>query len=239
MLGLRPPYRKPVREEAEKPFWISFSDMMTALMVLFLVVMTVTLLAVTHTVNEEKDVKKQRDAEIGELMAKMRDASKEFPGITLTGHSINFGDQARFDTDSNVLTGEQARHLRTFIPAVLTVARDPLGRKWLKRVTVEGYADRRGTYLHNLNLSMERSERVLCALLSRPEPDERPLSREDRMLIQQLFLVGGSSFNSLKKTLEESRRIELRLEFLEAGENRPEPPPLQADADQFCPLDRS
>jgi hypothetical protein len=42
MLGMMHRHRRPVRDEAEKPFWISFSDMMTALMVLFLVVMTVT-----------------------------------------------------------------------------------------------------------------------------------------------------------------------------------------------------
>ena len=35
------------REDAEKPFWISFADLMTALMVLFLVAMAVALLAVT------------------------------------------------------------------------------------------------------------------------------------------------------------------------------------------------
>jgi hypothetical protein len=37
--------RRGGRDEAEKPFWISFADLMTALMVLFLVVMGVALLA--------------------------------------------------------------------------------------------------------------------------------------------------------------------------------------------------
>jgi hypothetical protein len=157
----------------------------------------------------------------------------------LRGQTIDFGDQARFDTDSNRLTREQMRYLRAFTPEILRIARDPAGRKWLKRVIVEGYADQRGTYLHNLNLSMERSERVLCALLAKPDPGEKPLGKEDRMLIQELYLVGGSSFNSLKKTLEESRRIELKLEFLEVGEPRPESHPVFMDDDQYCPLDRS
>jgi hypothetical protein len=166
-------------------------------------------------------------------MAKIRDASRDFPGITLRGNTIDFGDQARFDTDSSRLTREQAQHLRAFVPSVLKIARDPLGKKWLKRVVVEGYADQRGTYLHNLDLSMQRSERVLCALLAMPEPQEKSLNAEDRELIQQLFLVGGASFNSLKKTLEESRRIELKLEFLEMGETRPITPPMQLAADQY------
>lgn len=240
MLGLKlPPRRKP-REEAEKPFWISFSDMMTALMVLFLVVMTVALLAVTHTVTESERKKNEREEEIARLMMRIREMTKDFPGITLKGQTIDFGDQARFDTDSHTLTPRQERRLRAFVPGILRIARDPLSKKWLKRVVVEGYADQRGTYLHNLNLSILRSERVLCALLAKPELDESPLAEDDRRLIKQLFLVGGASFNSLQKTLEESRRIELKLEFLELGEGRSESPAVPADDDRDCPcpLDR-
>jgi len=220
MLGIRTPIRKPVPDEAEKPFWISFSDMMTALMVLFLVVMTVALLAVTHTISETERLKAARDSEINTLMARIRDASSTFPGIRLSGSTIDFGDQARFDTDRGSLKPEQARHLRAFVPHILNIARDPLGRKWIKRVVVEGYADRRGTYLHNLDLSIQRSENVLFALLAEPEPGEKPLSPQDRLLVQQLFLVGGASYTSLKPTLEESRRIEMKLEFLQVGETR-------------------
>jgi hypothetical protein len=171
-------------------------------------------------------------------MEKVRDASRDFPGITFRGNTIDFGDQARFDTDSASLTQEQARHLRAFVPRILMVARDPLGRKWLKRVIVEGYADQRGTYLHNLDLSMQRSERVLFALLDEPSPGEKQLGPEDRLLIEQLFLVGGASFNSLKKTLEESRRIELKLEFLETGETRPGSPSMQLAQGRTCPEDQ-
>jgi hypothetical protein len=227
MLGIRRTNRRLDRDEAEKPFWISFSDMMTALMVLFLVVMTVTLLAVTHTVSETERMKTDREFDISMLMAQLKAYSRDFNGIHFRGNTIDFGDQARFDTDSDRLSSVQARHLRAFVPYILKIARDPLGKKWLKRVTVEGYADQRGTYLHNLDLSMNRSERVLFSLLDRPEPGEVALTPEDRLLIQQLFLVGGASFNSLKNTLEESRRIELKLEFIEVGEAHPGPYPMQ------------
>lgn len=52
MLGIRLPIRNKSRDEGEKPFWISFSDLMSALMVLFLVAMTVALLAVTHEISQ-------------------------------------------------------------------------------------------------------------------------------------------------------------------------------------------
>ena len=46
--------RRRVREEGEKPFWISYSDLMTALMVLFLVVMSVSMLVITRELLEQQ-----------------------------------------------------------------------------------------------------------------------------------------------------------------------------------------
>ena len=237
MFGLKLPTRKTGREEGEKPFWISYSDMMTALMVLFLVVMTVALLAVTNEASETEKQKTQREEEIAKLLAKIKESTKDFPGIVIHGNTIDFGEQVRFGTDSHQLTDEQERMLRKFIPMVLKAARDPLGQKWVRRVVVEGFADKRGTYLHNLNLSLQRSQRVLCTLLAKSAPEEVPLTEEDRLLIREIFLVGGSSFNSLKDSLEESRRIEVKLEFLDIGEKRPKSPDVPMDEVQPCPLD--
>lgn len=126
---------------------------------------------------------------------------------------IDFGDRARFETSSFTLRPDQERLLRTFVPEVLAVARDRGGQRWLKRIVVEGFTDRRGSYLYNLNLSLERSQRVLCALMAPAAADERPMQRAELEEIRRLFLVGGYSSNSAKESLDASRRIELRLEF--------------------------
>jgi hypothetical protein len=57
--------------------------------------------------------------------------------------------------------------------------------------------------------------------------------------VRDLFFVGGASFNSLRGSAEESRRIELRLEFLDPDEARPAYPPPPLDDDARCPLDRA
>lgn len=223
MIGGRIVLKRGSEDEAEKPFWISFADLMTALMVLFLVVMSVALLAVTKTVTEAERAKTVRESDIDQLIDKVNDITVDFPGITVDQERkvIDFGERARFDTGSYRLSPEQARLLRAFVPQVLSIANDKLGKKWLKRVVVEGFADSRGTYLYNLNLSLQRSQMVLCALLAPPLPGEEPLSPEIREQIRELFIVGGYSFNSSKSSLEASRRIEMRLEFLGIGENRP------------------
>jgi len=237
MFGLSRP-AKPRRDEAEKPFWISFSDLMSGLMVLFLVAMTVALLAITRQVTEGEQDKARRDKDIHALLQRVqREVVRDFPGVTVHGQTIDFGDQARFDTDSHRLSPDEARVLRRFVPRVLALARDPLGEKWLKRVVVEGFADTRGSYLHNLNLSLQRSERVLCVLLADGSSVPDPLSAPDRQMVRDIFLVGGSSYNEQRSSPEASRRIELKLEFLDVGEKRPSGPVMPLDGDTRCPMD--
>lgn len=223
MFGTRIVVGKRAREEAEKPFWISFADLMTALMVLFLLVMSVALLAVTKNVTDAERRTAEREQQVGEVLDRIGKAAAQYPGIAVDNvrNVIDFGDRARFETGSSQLSKEQANALRIFVPEVLAVARDDLGRKWLKRIVVEGFADARGDYLLNLDLSLKRSQRVLCALLAPTAANERALTAQEREQVRDLFLVGGYSFNSAKKSFEESRRIELRLEFLRVGEERP------------------
>jgi outer membrane protein OmpA-like peptidoglycan-associated protein len=215
MLSARAAVRRNAKDEAEKPFWISFADLMTALMVMFLLVMSVALLAVTKTVTEAEQREAQWKKEVDELIDRVAKASSRYPGVSVDRERrvIDFGDKARFDTGSHQLLAEQQRLLRAFVPEVLAIARDELGQRWLKRIVAEGFADQRGTYLFNLNLSLQRSQRVLCALLAPPFADERAMTAREREQIRELFLVGGYSFNSAKASFAESRRIELRLEF--------------------------
>ncbi|TLS18059.1 MAG: flagellar motor protein MotB [Betaproteobacteria bacterium] len=237
MIGLLPGKRRARREEGEKPFWISFSDLMSGLMVLFLVAMTVALLAVTHEISESEREKTRREEDIREVLQRVRDMTRDFPGVTLRGQSVDFGERARFDTNSHKLSTEQARLLRQLVPKILALARDPMAGKWLKQIVVEGFADARGSYLYNLNLSLQRSERVLCALLASPAGSADALSETDQQTVRELFLVGGSSFNFQKASAEESRRIELRLEFRDLGERAPALRPRLQEGDSRCPLD--
>src|SRR5689334_15787821 len=59
MVGANIVLKRGNRDEAEKPFWISFADLMTALMVLFLVVMGVALLAVTRSEEHTSELQSQ------------------------------------------------------------------------------------------------------------------------------------------------------------------------------------
>lgn len=176
---------------------------------------------------------------------------------------INFGTRAQFASGKHDLTLDQANALRRLVPELLSSVRSEVGqgRNWLKRVVAEGFTDDTGSYLFNLNLSLQRSQRVLCVLLAKewqiyPAVTPRPLAQsqfgfvqpasqppppvqygelatislDDEQLIRSLFLVGGYSSNSQKASREESRRIELRIEFFQVDEVREPYAPVQGDA---------
>jgi outer membrane protein OmpA-like peptidoglycan-associated protein len=224
------------KDVAEQPFWISFSDLMTALMALFLVAMSVALLSITDEISQTEDEKAQRLEEIDQFLSELQKMTTGMSGVIARGRVVDFGERARFATNSHQLSAEQAQALREIAPSLLGLARNPLGKKWLKRIVVEGFADARGSYLYNLNLSLQRAERLLCVLLAAP-PAPSALGAEDRLFARDLFLVSGSSYNALRESPDESRRIELRLEFLELGEARPPSHALPLEEERRCPLD--
>lgn len=264
MIGIRSTKRKKVKEEAEKPFWISFSDLMTALMVLFLLAMAVAFTQVARQMMAIKEakitIKKEQDEikDLKKLQTKKEDEIKreksinaclsdvniitsepEFRGITLHDKLIDFGTLVTFDENKHDFMKEnktQQEHLiRTFVPRVLEIARSVKCKDWLKRVVVEGFASQTGEYLYNLNLSYLRSQRVLCVLLNSKAIDA--ISEKDREYIQRLFLVGGSSFNTTANTESQMRRVELKLEFREIGSATEKPVSNPLDPGLTCPND--
>jgi flagellar motor protein MotB len=239
MLGIKSPKRRGGREDGEKPFWISFSDLMTALMVLFLVAMAVALMAVTQGLQQIKKESEERDKTIESCVADVGALTKlaEFNGVAVRGHSIDFGTLVQFQDREHKFEKPGDEHfVRKFVPRVLDVARSASCEKWLKRVVVEGFASKTGDYLFNLNLSYQRSQRVLCALLNTQQPDA--LSAADRGLIQTLFLAGGSSFNTASSSAAQMRRVEIKLEFRDLSSIKESPPDIPLDPGLRCPNDR-
>jgi outer membrane protein OmpA-like peptidoglycan-associated protein len=214
MLNLKVPAGRKNRDEGEKPFWISFSDLMSALMVLFLVVMSVALLAVTNKVSGIEREEAERAAEIAALLEEVKKVATQFEGVKVLGTTIDLGRRALFEKEGqHTLSPAQRALIRDFTPQLLDKLRNTdAAKKWFKRAVVEGYASRSGTYMLNLNLSLLRSERVLCELLLN-DSSGQTLSADDRRLVAQRFFVGGASFNSLRASADESRRIEFKLEF--------------------------
>ena len=208
--------------EGESPFWISFSDLMSALMMLFLVVMAVTLIAVTKNITAEEQRKIQRDSDIKELMSRINEKSRIFQDVRVdeTTYRINLGEKVRFDSGRADIRPDDARFLREYVPVLLDAQNSEIGHRWIRRIVVEGFTDQDGTYLYNLGLSLDRSKRVVCVLFAPMVAGETALVDTQKRQIRDLFLVGGYSFNSMKNSKEESRRVELKVDFWALDEEK-------------------
>lgn len=224
------------RQEGESPFWISFSDLMSALMVLFLLVMAVTLTSVTKDVTSAEHRKIQREKDIKELMSTIREESRAFPEVKVNESTfrIDLGDVVRFDSGRSDIQQSGARFLRRYVPVLLKAQASDLGRRWIRRIVVEGFTDRDGTYLYNLGLSLDRSRGVVCVMYAPPFADEAPLSEAQKRQIRDLFLVGGYSFNSTKVSKEASRRVELKVDFWAMDEEKEASPSIDAKGFGQC-----
>ena len=222
MIGLKLPARKRARDEAEKPFWISFADLMTALMVLFLVAVTVALFAVTPKPTPPDTVAKHED-KIRACMVDFKKATaiRSEATVDVENRSVSFGEKARFGIRSYDLSADSASRLREFAPEILKLADSTCGQELFRRVVVEGYTSKDGTYLYNLDLSLKRAHSVVCALLDEAkQPREMGLDNNQKRRIRNLFMVGGYSSNALKGTDEDSRRVEFKLEFWALDEKK-------------------
>lgn len=65
-------------DEAEKPFWISYADLMTAMMVLFLVVMVASLSSVTQRIQKAEQGEKKH---VGRILRDCASALNSMPVI--------------------------------------------------------------------------------------------------------------------------------------------------------------
>ena len=214
--------KRGAKHEGESPFWISFSDLMSALMVLFLVVMAVTLVSVTQSIDAATRATIERSAAINRVMAMIaQDPKSAGVGVDQQNFRIDLGKEVRFDSGSFTISTTAGQFLRSYIPVLLRAKDTPEGQRWMRSVVVEGFTDEDGTYLYNLQLSLDRSRSVVCSLFQSNGAGDA-LTSEQLRKIQELFLVGGYSFNSIKRDKAESRRVEFKIDFWGLDERVPE-----------------
>lgn len=219
------PNKKSLKDEGEKPFWISYADLMTACMTLFLVVMAVTIIMLKKRYASEAEEAAKREESISVCAKELQKKANElFSGKAEIEYSrgdsirIDLGTIVKFENNKYAISPEASKFLRQYIPSVLETVKNDNCKMYFRRVIVEGYTSKTGDYMTNLDLSLKRSKEVICELAKNDVDGKGGLSSQDKNQVKRLFLVGGFSFNSQKKNDDESRRAELKLEFWQLGD---------------------
>jgi len=153
-------------------YWIVLADLMTILMVIFLFI------AVTN-IKKVNDAKKKRDQIISdyneskvslikELNAEFKEDFKKTKWnavLDSTDLSIKFIDERiLFDNDKSDLKPEFKDILADFFPRYLKIIMKPKYTNKIAEVRVEGHTSPIGEYIHNLELSQDRTRNVIAYL---------------------------------------------------------------------------
>ena len=135
------------------PFWISFADLMTACMTLFLVVMAVTILSLQKKYDSQITEEKERKDSIEYCAEELKTvAETKFPNAKI---QYNKGDSIRIDLGSVVnfesgkyeISSKGRYFLRGYIPTVLSAVKSKQCHAYFRRVVVEGYTDIDGSIM--------------------------------------------------------------------------------------------
>ena len=216
----------------ENNAWLSLSDMMTVLMVLFLVIAIITAISATSRLNEVTGRVKNLIDQEEKLCETIEDNLYETFLFSSSDLSVKCNPiRVIFTNPDYVFQSGRAElspnfksALKKFFPVYLETV-----RKWdlaeaIDEIRIEGHTDSDGSYIDNMRLSQNRSRNVLAFAINLPEVR----NSEDYSWIQSLLTANGLSysrrldkdgntitFNSnqsnLREDKEKSRRVEIKL----------------------------
>ena len=207
----------------QEEHWVSVSDLMAGLMMVFL------LIAIVFMVNAERERNKVRDvAVLYDLLRTQlyQDLLVEFaPNLEEWGAEINpdlsirFGrPELIFDKGENKLKAGFEDILQDFFPRYLGIIASPKYRDDIAEVRIEGHTSsgwlgqaEDAAYSLNMGLSQERTRSTLDYLLLLPEVQQEKIWLKAHMTANGLSSSKPIQGVDGEEDRERSRRVEFRL----------------------------
>lgn len=209
-------------EGEKESFWVSYTDLMSALLVIFALVLMITIYN-TQSAYEEKEAaineKNQMIEEvigvkseiIQELIKAFKDSDLALEVDPQTG-AIRFSGGVFFNSNSSQVSVNGRTYLEQFIPQYINILLSDRFRNEISQIIVEGHTDTAGGYLYNLKLSQDRALSVVEQVFQPNFPD---FKYKDEL--KSVITANGRSFSIpiLKKDgaidANKSRRVEFKF----------------------------
>lgn len=179
-------------EEEGNHYWMSYSDLMSALLLIFALLLMINMFS-NQTEIEAKDqmieeVLGVKTRLIEELNKAFNDSNLEMEIDPKTG-AIRFSSGVFFEFNSSKLSKEGKKSLQSFVPEYIKVLLSDEFHDHISQIIIEGHTDQDGSYLYNLELSQDRSFSVVEEILS----DDFP-SYTDTEELRALITSNGRSY---------------------------------------------
>ena len=211
------------REASSENDWISISDLMAGLMMIFLFIAISFMNNLQIKANQVREIavayQELQDSLYGDLYNEFRDDLDDWQAtIDRETLSVRFEEPTvLFPQGSAQVTARFASILADFFPRYLAIINSTQYRDSIEEIRIEGHTssewqvevDEETAYFENMNLSQDRTRAVLrlcLRLLSNPE---------DRMWARRFITANGLSSSRLilLPSGNEDRRASRRVEF--------------------------
>ncbi|MTI71441.1 MAG: OmpA family protein [Firmicutes bacterium] len=226
--------KKPIYKE-ENSFWISISDLMAGVLIIFILLFIFKMLdyqgeiekkeVATHELNKIQDELKQTKQKVIELSStKLKiiallkeEFEKEEIDIVIDENTgaIKLREGILFDTSKSTIKPDGKVFLQEFIPVYLRILLENEEiRQELGEIIIEGHTDDVSTYIYNLKLSQDRAFNVVKYLIS------KEFKYQNKDLLKKYLTANGKSYSNLiykdgKVDRESSRRVEFKFKLKE------------------------
>jgi outer membrane protein OmpA-like peptidoglycan-associated protein len=203
------------REGESGDHWMSYTDLMSALLLMFTLFLMINLLEHQRTIEKKDAVIKEvigvKTKIIEELKKAFSDSNLNMEVDPQTG-AIRFSDGVFFAYKSYEVSEGGRKTLEEFIPKYINILLSDRFRDHIAQIIVEGHTDQQGTYLYNLDLSQKRSYAVVKEIFSDSFPN---FAHKDQL--RSLLTSNGRSFSEPIKgkngqiDADKSRRVEFKF----------------------------
>ncbi|WP_026905845.1 OmpA family protein [Paucisalibacillus globulus] len=201
------------KESDEGHFWPSFTDVLTVILLCFILIFIAMMVIKSYQIEE---MKRTIDQIMGVRVQLVNDLKEEFDGTGITVDentgAIIFETDILFEYDKADLKPDSYQFLDEFVPKYLDVLLNEGYEAYVAEIIIEGHTDRNGGYLYNLELAQDRAYSVASYILGNDFPYKN---------IQE-HLAGKLTVNSRSYTdfrtdkngeysAEASRRVEFKF----------------------------
>ena len=209
-------FKRKVEENTENIFWITMTDLMTGLVLVFAVLFFYTYLNNHIEIIEQNLAKEEASKALQETLRKQDIEAT----IDSTSGVVKISDLELFETGSYQLSQKGKIYLDKFAPSYLnSIFSNEYLSKNVEKIIIQGHTDSQTfkgkfsedeQYMKNMELSLNRAFTVANYM------SNTPYNKENGNKLRKMILVEGASFSNPilvngKEDFAKSRRVELKL----------------------------
>lgn len=196
-------------------FWISYSDLVSALLLMFTLFLVVSVIdnrmEIENTKKQIEETVTVKSQIIEELIKAFKDSNLEMKVDPQTG-AITFSGGVFFETGKSDVSTNGEKYLKEFFPNYIDILLSERFKNDISQIIVEGHTDDVGEYLDNLKLSQDRALSVVNVVYGENFSDFK--NKEE---LKSIITANGRSYSipvlneKGKIDRDKSRRVEFKF----------------------------